>query len=226
VKAAKRERIEGERDRLRGFRRRAISDIYDKLKGKFLGATGRNLPIPQDIYEFEPLLKLINAEFEHGLQEAEITAALTQFFHVMEERLRKTRNDLAASLPALAVPDDGKSLPAGSAGNVDRVSLVTSIFECTAKYCQRRREPLTIDSAISHECSSGWFRLTDASLVFNERGSVAAASLVTQLGLDVRAAVPADLDAASVTVKCLGCRSNRFKETQLFTWLEYVRLQS
>jgi hypothetical protein len=82
------------------------------------------------------------------------------------------------------------------------------------------------DDARSHICSTA--RVADG-LRFSERGSAAASSLVTIVGLDIGKAVPGDLDKLDCRFICMHCLNMSTGEIQrglALTWRECVRAGS
>lgn len=220
IVAAKEARLAHERAELIQKRKLVVQAAYAKFQKTLVPLQWIYLPPVDEIYEIPEFDSLFNHPSDDKLKEELLVAAkqcIPGFIAARAERFKQAM--LAMLAPAQKNHPAGvSSLPAASSSTalaIDRLSLATSVFRCTASgSCSK--ELISYHEVMSHHCSSveKWprYRLVTASepdpekrFSFSERGSAVVASLMTLLERDMTKTTPEDLDHIDARFECLSC---------------------
>jgi hypothetical protein len=211
-------------DRIARDHKRRVSSrkgIAQKLCDDFKKSSAAAIfPGLNAVIQFPGFKELINSVSARELEPEDFSEVMKELPTLLAEWVQKKKDSLIASLPSMPILEEGEIA-------MDRRLLATCIFQCNNRDCAGHSKAFTFDQAMAHECEhkSQWNPcLLETRLVYSERGSAAATSVVTALGLDVRTAVPADLDALQTGVGCAPCINGKGKPMQLLEWFEFVRI--
>lgn len=139
-------------------------------------------------------------------------------------------------------PDTKRISGTSAAATIDLLDLATSVFECALKcianqsvWGQGYGNPLFgWDGVVTHRCKiSSWVSPISeipTEVALSERGSGAAAKLISLAGLNVASATPADMDKKNLRFFCSECGPRSFIDNSYgrcaYTWRSGVRASS
>jgi hypothetical protein len=198
-------------------RKGIVENLYDDFKKSSTGAGV--FPRPHAVFQFPGFKELINDVSDLELEPKDFSEVMKELPGFLAEWELKKKDSLIACLPSIPTADDMV------ANQNNRHLLATCIFRCDNSRCVGHSKAFSFHQATLHECKH---RYPDSvvnettELVYSERGSAAAASVVAALGFNVQKTVPAQLDALQIGVGCVHCMNSKNKQTQVVGWLQFV----
>jgi hypothetical protein len=193
-------------------RKDIVRSLYENFKKSSTAAVF--FPAPNTVFQFPGFKELIHDISDQELEPKDFDKVMGELPAILAEWEQRKMDNLIPSIPHLDNTVVNKN---------KRDFLATCIFRCDNHACTSYNTAFRIDQAMSHECEISMHPI-ETKLVYSERGSAAAASVVTVLGFDVRTAVPALLDAFRTKVGCVSCIKWNDTKAEVAEWLQFVRI--
>ncbi|TFK33815.1 hypothetical protein BDQ12DRAFT_738566 [Crucibulum laeve] len=189
-------------------------------------------PSLYDICEFPQLTELINAPNEAAFTAQNVLDVKDEVITSIPDWIKARKEELRSLLPS----DDAHD------PSVDRLSLVTSVFDCASDegICHQRCTLISWDAVGAHHCTSiklvpsasfsmhrTWSCKTN--IVYDTKSSSAVKCFVLLAGLDPHTATSSDLDRKDMRFMCRTCTPSYYWKhgqqvygRQVYNWYEAI----
>ncbi|KAJ7037944.1 hypothetical protein C8F04DRAFT_1090727 [Mycena alexandri] len=230
LRACKTERLDAARKRCIHRRTLLVEQIYNEYKKTLVPEQWRFLPGLHEVCQFPAFRAVLDAPSDVEVELAHFEEAASALPTFTPAWTAARKDEILRLIPGLR--DESTS----QVPSPQLLDLATTIFQCTQPLCHTQshnKAAVGWEGAVGHRCMAygkwAFGHYLHASIetvvAFSERGSTAAASLVTLAGLDEKWTTADEMDMLDLRFVCLAChpQSINNKDTYaVYSWREAV----